>query len=95
MEEVEDNKKHNSSSNNSELLFETKLAQALFVAGECAMKLLMHIDNIEQLLKKRQVDAENKKQMDLNNNNNNNNNAAGSNEGHNNNNSKDARNNNK
>lgn len=42
-------------------MFEHKLAHVLYVAGNSALKFLMHCDKIEEYLNKRRIEAENNK----------------------------------
>ena len=41
-----------------QLLFERRLGHLLFLIGHCALKLLIHIDGIENELKKLKIEGE-------------------------------------
>ncbi|KAL4444819.1 hypothetical protein ABPG74_016027 [Tetrahymena malaccensis] len=45
-----------------QLLFERRLGHLLFLVGHCALKLLIHIDNIENELKKLKIEGEKKQE---------------------------------
>ncbi|KAL4489279.1 hypothetical protein ABPG72_006343 [Tetrahymena utriculariae] len=45
--------------------YEHKLAQVLYIAGNSALKFLMHCDKIEEYLNKRRIEAENNKQKEM------------------------------
>lgn len=60
-EEKPSTKKEAASSGLSCKMFEHKLAHVLYVAGNSALKFLMHCDKIEEYLNKRRIEAENNK----------------------------------